>query len=78
VRRELFLVGGKPIGGALIGDISAAGTLRALIGAEREINMEDASLLKPRTASVIRFQRHSGRREALILAQNLKRQTRLL
>jgi NAD(P)H-nitrite reductase large subunit len=67
VRRELFLVGGKPVGGALIGDISAAGTLRALIGAGREVNSGDASLLTP-TGSVIRFQRHSGRREALILA----------
>lgn len=69
VRRELFLLGGKPVGGALIGDISAAGTLRALIGAGREINSADASLLKPRTGSVIRFQRYSGRREALILVQ---------
>ena len=68
VRRELFLVGGKPIGGALIGDISAAGTLRALIGAGREIHTGEASLLKPRTGSVIRFQEQSGRRQALILA----------
>ena len=35
IRRELFLVGGRPVGGALIGDISAAGTLRALINAGR-------------------------------------------
>lgn len=64
VRRELFLVGGKPIGGALIGDISAAGTLRALIGAGRGINTGDASLLKP-TGSVIRFQEQSGRKQVL-------------
>jgi NAD(P)H-nitrite reductase large subunit len=68
VRREHFLVGGKPIGGALIGDISAAGTLRALISAGREINMGNAALLKPRKGSVIRFQEHSGRRQVLILS----------
>lgn len=67
VRRELFLVGGKPVGGSLVGDISAAGTLRALIGAGREINTGDASLLKP-TGSVIRFQEQSGRKAVLILS----------
>jgi nitrite reductase (NADH) large subunit len=68
VRRELFLVGGIPIGGALIGDISAGGTLRAMIGAGREIHTGEALLLKPRTGSVIRFQEQSGRRQTLILA----------
>ena len=67
VRRELFLVGGKPIGGSLIGDISAAGTLHALIGAGREINTGDASLLKP-TGNVIRFQEQPGRKAVLILS----------
>ncbi len=68
VRRELFLRGGKPVGGALIGDISAAGTLRALINAGREITPGDAALLKPLTRSVIRFPEHAGRRQALILS----------
>jgi len=67
VRRELFLVGGKPVGGALIGDISAAGTLRALIGAGREIHTGEPSLLKP-TGSVIRFQEQSGRKQTLVLS----------
>ena len=68
IRRELFLRGGKPVGGALIGDISAAGALRALINAGRAINPEDAALLKPMTRSVIRFPGHAGRRQALILS----------
>jgi nitrite reductase (NADH) large subunit len=67
VRRELFLVGGKPVGGALIGDISAAGTLRALIGAGREIDAGDDSLLKP-TGSVIRFQKQPDPKQVLILS----------
>jgi NAD(P)H-nitrite reductase large subunit len=67
VRRELFLMGGKPVGGALIGDISAAGTLRALIGSGRKINKEDAPLLEPRRKRVIRFREHAGGRRALIL-----------
>ena len=67
VRRELFLVGGKPVGGALIGDISAAGTLRALINAGREITPADAALLRPRSRRVIPFPDQRGRREALIL-----------
>ena len=62
MRRELFLVGGKPVGGALIGDISAAGTLRALINAGREITPADAALLRPRSRSVIPFPDQTGRR----------------
>ncbi len=68
IRRELFLKEGKPVGGALIGDISAAGTLRALIGAGREITPGDQALLRPRTRGVIRFNDHTGRRQALILS----------
>jgi nitrite reductase (NADH) large subunit len=68
IRRELFLRGGKPVGGALIGDISAAGMLHALINAGREITPGDAALLKPLTRSVIRFPKHAGRRQALILS----------
>ena len=66
VRRELFLRGGNPVGGALIGDISAAGTLHALIAAGREINPAEAALLRPQSRSVIPFPEHAGRRQALI------------
>lgn len=68
VRRELFILGGKPVGGALIGDISAAGTLHALITAGQEIAPADAALLRPRSRRVIPFPDHRGRREALILS----------
>lgn len=68
VRRELFLVGGRPVGGALIGDISAAGPLHALINAGREISSGEAALLRPQTRSVIRFPENTGRRQALILS----------
>ena len=68
VRRELFLLGGKPVGGALIGDISAAGTLHALINAGREITSADAALLRPLSRCVIPFPDHKGRREAVILS----------
>jgi NADPH-dependent 2,4-dienoyl-CoA reductase/sulfur reductase-like enzyme len=68
VRRELFLLGGKPVGGALIGDISAAGRLHALISARREIDPADSALLRPQSISIIRFPEHAGRREALILS----------
>ncbi len=68
VRRELFLVCGKPVGGALIGDISAAGTLHALITAGREINPEEAALLRPQSRRVIAFPDHRGRKRALILS----------
>jgi NADPH-dependent 2,4-dienoyl-CoA reductase/sulfur reductase-like enzyme len=69
VRRELFLIGGRPVGGALIGDISAAGTLHTLIKAGREIGPGEAALLRPRSRSVIPFPEHTGRRQALILSQ---------
>ena len=67
MRRELFLAGGKPVGGALIGDISAAGTLRALVGAGRKMYEGDAPLLAPRAERVVRFREHAGGRRALIL-----------
>lgn len=68
VRRELFLVDGRPVGGALIGDITAAGTLHALINAERPFTARDAGLLRPRTENIIRFPEQTGHREALILS----------
>ena len=68
VRRELFLHGGKPVGGALIGDISAAGPLHALMNAGREINTGDIELLRPCRQAVIRFPEQAGRRQALILS----------
>lgn len=67
-RRELFLVAGRPAGGALIGDISAAGTLRALINAGGEINREDTALLQPKAKNVILFPENAGRRQALIIS----------
>ena len=69
IRRELFLIKGKPAGGALIGDISAAGTLRALINAGEEIDSRETSLLQPKMKSVIPFPDNSGRRQALIISQ---------
>jgi len=68
VRRELFLVDGRPVGGSLIGDITAAGTLHALINAERPLTARDAGLLRPRTENVIRFPEQTGRMQALILS----------
>ena len=68
VRRELFLVDGRPVGGALIGDITAAGTLHALINAERPFTARDAQLLRPQTENVIRFPEQTVRRQALILS----------
>ena len=68
VRRELFLVGGKPVGGTLIGDISAAGTLHALIHSGRAIGSGEAALLRLQATGVIPFPEPAGRREALILS----------
>jgi NAD(P)H-nitrite reductase large subunit len=68
VRRELFLVNGRPVGGALIGDISAAGTLHALINTGRPLNVRDAGLLRPQMGNVIRFPEQTGCKEALILS----------
>jgi len=68
VRRELFHIDGRPLGGALIGDITAAGTLRALLNAGRPLTARDAELLRPRAGNVIRFPEQTSRREALILS----------
>jgi NAD(P)H-nitrite reductase large subunit len=68
VRRELFLVGGRAVGGSLIGDISAAGPLHALIGSGRTVGPAEMELLKPRKRSVLRFAEGGGRRRAMILA----------
>ena len=68
VRRELFHIDGRPLGGALIGDITAAGTLRALLNAGRPLTARDAELLRPRAGNIIRFPEQTSRREALILS----------
>jgi NAD(P)H-nitrite reductase large subunit len=68
VHRELFLVGGKPVGGALIGDISAAGTLHALISAGRQLTAADEALVRPKSGHIIRFSENRGPRQALILS----------
>jgi nitrite reductase (NADH) large subunit len=62
IRREIFIVGGKAVGGALIGDISAAGPLHALITAGAVFTPDAAELLRPRTRNVLRFPEHSDRR----------------
>jgi len=66
--RELFLIDGKPVGGSLIGDISAAGMLHTFINTGRTIGPEEVAFLKPRMRTVIRFPKHSGQRQALILS----------
>ena len=73
VRRELFLVHGRPLGGALIGDITAAGTLHALINAGRPLTAREAGLLRPRTGNIIRFPEQTSHREALILTSERSR-----
>jgi len=68
VRRELFLVDGKLVGGALIGDITAAGTLHALICSGKRIGSGESALLGPHATGVIPFPKPTGRREPLILS----------
>jgi NADPH-dependent 2,4-dienoyl-CoA reductase/sulfur reductase-like enzyme len=68
VRRELFLIGGRAVGGALIGDISAAGPIHALINAGEQIEPEDAALLMPKARNVIHFPDQAGRRRALVIS----------
>lgn len=48
IYRELFHVEGKIVGGALIGDITDAGNLHAMMNAEDDIKKQGLSLLKPR------------------------------
>jgi NADPH-dependent 2,4-dienoyl-CoA reductase/sulfur reductase-like enzyme len=67
IRRELFLREGRPVGGALIGDISAAGTLHALINAGRAMTPDETRLLRPGTRNVIPFPGHLAPKMAVIL-----------
>jgi NAD(P)H-nitrite reductase large subunit len=68
VRRELFLVGGRAVGGSLLGDISAAGPLHAVIGSGRRVGPDELELLKPRVRSVIRFAEGPVQRQAMLVA----------
>ncbi len=52
VYRELFLVDGKIVGGALIGDIRDAGRLHAMMNAGRTCDTEGDDLLKPRGRTI--------------------------
>ncbi|MEO0248664.1 MAG: FAD-dependent oxidoreductase, partial [candidate division WOR-3 bacterium] len=67
VRREIFLVNGRAVGGALIGDITAAGTLHALINARKPFTAKEEELLGLRTGKVIQFPQEISQRKALIL-----------
>jgi len=68
LRRELFIVGGKVVGGALIGDISGAGALHALIHAVRPFEGRTMALLRPRLGRVIPFSGRRVSRRALLLS----------
>lgn len=68
VRREIFLAGGRPVGGALIGDISAAGALRAIINAGNPIDPQDLEFLRPGRKNVFQLPQQGGRRQALIMS----------
>lgn len=68
LRRELFIVGGKVVGGALIGDISGAGALHALIHAARPFEGRTMALIRPRLGRVIPFSERRVSRRALILS----------
>jgi NADPH-dependent 2,4-dienoyl-CoA reductase/sulfur reductase-like enzyme len=70
IYRELFLVDGRPVGGALIGDISAAGALCALIRSGEKIVAGKEALVRPRRRAVIPFPEHPFRRKAAILPQS--------
>ncbi len=49
VHRELFVSEGRIVGGALVGDISGAGPLRAMMAAGREVRGDVLDLLELRT-----------------------------
>jgi NAD(P)H-nitrite reductase large subunit len=67
IRRELFLREGKPVGGALIGDISGAGPLHALIAAGLPLTDAQARLLAPGRRNVIPFPDRAGVKRAFLL-----------
>jgi NADPH-dependent 2,4-dienoyl-CoA reductase/sulfur reductase-like enzyme len=73
IRREMFLVNGRPLGGALIGDITAAGALHALINTGHPLTARDAGLLRPRAGNILWFPEQTSRREALILSPKRSR-----
>lgn len=62
--RELFLVQGKIVGGALVGDITGAGRLHALLNSGVEVGEAAVSLLRPRAP----FRPARGRIRACFLA----------
>lgn len=55
VLRELFLLDDRIVGGALVGDISGAGPLHAMINSGCKIDKTDYDLLKPRGRSLSQF-----------------------
>ena len=48
VYREVFVKGGRIVGGAIVGDISGAGRLHALIVSGQQVGKGDPDFLKPR------------------------------
>jgi len=55
VYRELFLADGRIVGGALVGDMSAAGLLHAAMNADLVVDSRDEDLLKPQSRALRRL-----------------------
>lgn len=60
--RELFLVGGRIVGGALIGDLSAAGPLQTLMASGKEISPGVVDLLRQGNRVLSRLPGDGGQR----------------
>jgi nitrite reductase (NADH) large subunit len=65
--RELFLAGGRIVGGALIGDLSGAGPLQTLMASGKEIGPEVSDLLQDGRSVLFRRDGGLGRRRAKYL-----------
>ena len=74
VYRELFLVDGKIVGGALIGDISNGGRLHTMMTIGKSVESEFDELLKPRLETFSRISPSCvkySRRAAILPAQGV-------
>jgi len=67
VLRELFLVNGRIVGGTLLGDISGAGPLHAMMSTGERIDHREDDLIYPHGRALSSFSRFGRQRQAFIL-----------
>ena len=71
ILRQLFILNGRIAGGALVGDISGAGPLHAMMNQESQVGPEVENLLRPHGGAIFPFPSHGRHKRRVITLRRL-------